>query len=274
MAELQFEVVTVDERGREIARRGGTAQSFVEQLPGGVGLEMVAILGGKFQRGDEGSAQHEVTVPPFFLGRYTVTQAQWKTVFMSMEQRELEIDPSYFKGGDRAVEMVSWLDAQEFCLQLSKLTGREYRLPSEAEWEYACRAGTTTPFHFGETLTTDLANYDGRKTFAKENIGIYRKETRPVGSFLPNGFGLYDMHGNVWEWCEDHYHSDLSEAPKDGSAWVDENAENDAYRVFRGGSWVDYLVFSRSAIRYFNYPDYRNFNIGFRVVCCAPSAQS
>ena len=181
---------------------------------------------------DEGRSKYEVTVSPFFLGRYTVTQAQWKA-FMSLEQRELEINPPSFKGGDRPVGQVSWLDAQEFCLQLSKLTGREYRLSSEAEWEYACSAGTTTPFHFGETLTTDLANYNGSYTFAKEKKGIYRKETTPVGSFLPNDFGLYDMHGNVWEWCEDHDRSDLSKAPKDGSAWVDENAENDAYSIFR-----------------------------------------
>jgi formylglycine-generating enzyme required for sulfatase activity len=108
MAELSFEVVTVDEQGQEIARRRGTAQSFVEQLPGGVGLEMVAIPGGKFQIEDEGSAQYEVTVSPFFLGRYTVTQAQWKAL-MSMEQRELEINPPSFKGGDRPVGQVSWL---------------------------------------------------------------------------------------------------------------------------------------------------------------------
>lgn len=197
MAELQFEVVTVDDRGQEIARREGTAQSFVEQLLGGVELEMIAIPGGKFQMGDHSKVQHEVTIPPFFLGRYIVTQAQWKAVLLSVEQRELEILPQHFEGEDRPVEQVSWLDAQEFCLYLSQLTGRKYRLPSEAEWEYACRAGTRAPLHFGKTLTTALANYDGNYTFAREEKGIDRKETTPVGRFPPNGFGLCDMHGNV-----------------------------------------------------------------------------
>ncbi len=189
---------------------------------------------------------------------------------MSTERLELGILPQKFKGEARPVGQVCWLDAQEFCSQLSQLTGRKYRLPSEAEWEYACRAGTTTPFHFGETLTTDLANYNGNYTFAREEKGIDREETTPVGRFPPNGFGLYDIHGNVWEWCEDHYHSDLSEVPKDGSAWVDENAENDALRVFRGCSWLDYPGTCRSACRTAYNPSYRNDFTGFRVVCCTP----
>jgi formylglycine-generating enzyme required for sulfatase activity len=266
---FRFTVVSVNERGQQVNQRRGESKSFVEMLPGEVGLEMVAIPSGRFVMGGDGS--HEVTVPPFFLGRSTVTQRQWKAVAdLPLEQRELEANPSRFKGDEFPVEQVSWLDVQEFCLRLSKVTGRDYRLPSEVEWEYACCAGTTTPFHFGKTLTTSLANYSGNHTFSKEKKGIYRGETTPVGSFPPNGFGLYDMHGNVWEWCEDHYHSDLSEAPQDGSAWIDEGAESNANRVLRGGSWYYAPGNCRSASRGY-YPDNRSHHIGFRVVCCAPS---
>jgi formylglycine-generating enzyme required for sulfatase activity len=266
-----FEVVMVNERGVQTHVTPGEAQSFVEKLPGEVGLEMVAIPSGRYWMGDEGRMQRDVTVPPFFLGRYAVTQTQWRAVAsLPVEQRELEADPSRFKGENRPVEHVSWWDAQEFCLRLSKLTGREYGLPSEAQWEYACRAGTTTPFHFGETLTTELANYEGSDIFAKEKKGSYRKQTTPVGSFSPNGFGLYDMHGNVWEWCEEHGHGDLSKAPKDGSAWIDANAESNASRVLRGGSWLNLPRNCRSASRYFSNPVNRYNGFGFRVVCCAP----
>jgi formylglycine-generating enzyme required for sulfatase activity len=121
---------------------------------------------------------------------------------------------------------------------LSKATGREYRLPSEAEWEYACRAGTTTPFHFGETITTDLANYNGNYTYGSGSKGQYRKQTTDVGSFPANAFGLHDMHGNVWEWCQDTWHENYNGAPTDGSAWVDENA-NQNRMILRGGSWYN-----------------------------------
>ena len=192
--------------------------------------------------------------------------------------REIDPDPSYFKGDDRPVEQVSWFEAVEFCDRLSHHTGRTYRLPSEAEWEYACRAGTTSPFHFGETITTDLANYRGTDepsfdwsgSYGRGPKGIYREETTPVGSFgIANAFGLYDMHGNVWEWCQDHWHDNYEGAPTDGSAWVDAVAEKGASRVLRGGSWYSYPAFCRSAVHPFNDPGYRFNSYGFRVVCSA-----
>jgi formylglycine-generating enzyme required for sulfatase activity len=163
---------------------------------------------------------------------------------------------------------VSWDDAIEFCARLSKATGREYRLPSEAEWEYACRAGTTTPFHFGETITTDLANYNGNYTYGSGSKGQYRKQTTDVGSFPANAFGLHDMHGNVWEWCQDNWHENYNGAPTDGSAWVDENA-NQNIMILRGGSWFNYPWFCRSAFRLDYGADGRNSIFGFRVVCAA-----
>ncbi|NEQ71088.1 MAG: formylglycine-generating enzyme family protein, partial [Symploca sp. SIO2D2] len=166
---FNFEVVTVDSQGRETNREQRQAKFFAQDLGNSVMLDMVAIPGGKFMIGspdsekgrenDEGK-QREVTVPRFFMGKYSVTQPQWKAVAaLPKVDRDLKSDPSLFKGENMPVERVSWYDAVEFCARLSKKTGRTYRLPSEAEWEYACRAGTTTPFHFGETITCQLANY-------------------------------------------------------------------------------------------------------------------
>ena len=173
-------------------------------------------------RDEDESPQHRVTVSTFFISRYPVTQAQWQAI-ASLDKVDIDLkaDPSRFKGDNRPVEQVNWYDAVEFCARLSRETGREYILPSEAEWEYACRAGTTTPFHFGETITTDLANYNGNYTYGSGPKGVYREETTPVGSFSPNAFGLSDMHGNVWEWCEDNWHNNYEGAPTDGSAWLE-----------------------------------------------------
>ncbi|MGB6298534.1 MAG: formylglycine-generating enzyme family protein, partial [Rivularia sp. (in: cyanobacteria)] len=161
----------------------------------------------------------------------------------------------------------------EFCARLSFHTGREYRLPSEAEWEYACRAGTTTPFHFGETITTDLANYNG-SSYGNGPKGKERGETTPVGSFgVANGFGLYDMHGNVWEWCLDDWHDNYEGAPTDGSAWLDDNDNLDrksAEALLRGGSWYIGPGYCRCASRNSGNIALRDFDIngiGFRVVC-------
>jgi formylglycine-generating enzyme required for sulfatase activity len=144
------------------------------------------------------------------MKKFEVTQEQYQQIMGS--------NPSNFKGAKRPVEKVSWNDAVEFCKKLSQKTRHKYRLPSEAEWEYACRAGTTTPFHFGETITTELTNYDGDYTYASGLKGKYRKQTTEVGTFPPNAFGLYDMHGNVWEWCQDTWHDSYKGAPTDGSA--------------------------------------------------------
>ncbi|NES83719.1 MAG: SUMF1/EgtB/PvdO family nonheme iron enzyme [Moorea sp. SIO2B7] len=269
--EFEFTTVTVNRQGKEISRRQHRAEFFKLDLGKGVVMEMVAIPGGTFMMGSpegEGSdrehPQHKVTVKPFFMGKYPVTQAQWKAVaVLSQFNRDLKSNPAHFKGDNRPVENVSWYEAVEFCQRISRLGKGEFRLPSEAEWEYSCRAGTNTPFYFGETLTDKLANYDANDTFAKESKGKYRQKTTPVGKFPPNAFGLYDMHGNVWEWCLDDWHSDYVGAPTDGSAWL----SGDYYitKVIRGGSWGNYPWFCRSSFRLnVNYRD------GFRVVCVPP----
>ncbi|MFN6500718.1 MAG: caspase, EACC1-associated type [Nostoc sp. DedQUE01] len=266
---FKFETVTVDEKGQVIKRDPNKqAKFFKEDLGNGITLEMTEILAGSFKMGsplDEigqsttEQPQHAVNVPAFFIGKFQVTQEQYQQI--------MGTNPSYFKGVKRPVEKVSWNDAVEFCKKLSQKTGREYRLPSEAEWEYACRAGTTTPFHFGETITTELANYDGNSTYAYAPKGKYRQQTTEVGNFSPNSFGLYDMHGNVWEWCQDSWHDSYKGAPTDGSAWIDNNSQ---YQVLRGGSWIYNPDFCRSASRYFYNRaerDVINVVIGFRVAC-------
>ncbi|MEH2352310.1 SUMF1/EgtB/PvdO family nonheme iron enzyme [Nostoc sp.] len=261
---FQFEVVTVDATGKITNRNNREAKYFVEDLGNGVTLEMVQIPGGTFMMGSpEGeverykseSPQHQVAVPKFFMGKYEITQAQYQAIMGSNIFHKIignaNNNPSSFKGEKRPVENVSWNDAVEFCKKLSQKTGKTYRLPTEAEWEYACRAGTKTPFYFGETIITELVNFKG-------------KETKPVGCFPANAFGLYDMHGNVWEWCQDYWHNNYNGAPTDGSAWL--TGEDNTHRLLRGGSWLYGLWSCRCADRGLDIPAYRNGNIGFRVV--------
>jgi formylglycine-generating enzyme required for sulfatase activity len=270
----QIEVVTVvdpflDEFDEFIHRQPRIARYFMEDLGNGVTLEMAVIPGGTFMMGspeneegrhDDESPQHQVTVPSFFMGKYPVTQAQYQAI--------MGTNPSYFKGSNRPVESVSWHDAVAFCQELSQRAGRNYRLPSEAEWEYACRAGTTTPFHFGETMTTDLANYNGNYTYGYGIEGIDRVETTVVSSFgVANNFGLYDMHGNVSEWCQDNWHSNYKSAPTDGSAWLNNISSSDEY-LRRGGCWYDRPDACRSTYRGKSLLlDSDSIGIGFRVVC-------
>lgn len=167
-----------------------------------------------------------------------MTQAQWRAVAgLPKRQIDLNSDPSSFKGDNLPVEQVNWLEAVEFCDRLSQFTGRSYRLPSEAEWEYACRAATTTPFYFGETITTDLVNYNGNYTYGSRPKGIYQEKTTVVGSFPPNAFGLYDMHGNLYEWCADPWHDNYNSAPTDGSVW--ESGGNTNTQSKCAGRFVD-----------------------------------
>ncbi len=232
------------------------SEYFTEDLGNSINLEMIAIPGGTFMmgspegEGDKGEKpQHEVTVQAFYMGKYPITQAQYQEVMGK--------NPSDFKGDDqRPVECVSRDDAVEFCQRLSEQTGTEYRLPTEAEWEYACRAGTTTKYYFGDDITSDLANYGG-------NIG----ETTAVGKYPPNAFGLYDMHGLVLEWCQDDWHDNYQGAPNDGRAWV---SGLSSMFVIRGGSWYRNPRSCRSAYRFGNYPGSTYFYYGFRVVCVAP----
>ena len=274
-----FETVTVNRQGEIIERQIKHARYFTEDLGNGVTLDMVYIPGGSFTMGspkDEQESyniekpQHLVTIKPFLMGKYTVTQAQWKAVTkLSKIERELDPDCSYYKGDNLPVEKVSWDDAVEFCARLSQKTGRNYRLPSEAEWEYACRAATTTPFYFGETITTDLVNYDGNYAYGSGPKGICRERTTAVGSFPPNAFGLYDMHGNLWEWCADPWHKNYNSAPTDGSVW--ESGGNTQYRVLRGGSCHYNPRNCRSANRIRYVPGSRYGDFGFRVVSIPPA---
>jgi formylglycine-generating enzyme required for sulfatase activity len=166
--------------------------------------------------------RREVTLAAFWMAQTPITQAQWREV-ASLPKINLDLnpDPSHFKGDNRPVEQVSWVDAIEFCHRLSQHTGKNYTLPSEAQWEYACRAGTTTPFHFGPTINTKLANYDGNYTYGQGERGISREQTTDVASFPANAWGLHDMHGNVWEWCLDEWRDSYEGAPTDGSAWME-----------------------------------------------------
>jgi formylglycine-generating enzyme required for sulfatase activity len=261
----------VDSQGNIDRRQSIEPEYFTERI-NGVGIDMVAISGGTFwmgsPSGEEGSyddekPQHEVTVQPFFMGKTEVTQAQWRAVAQLPQiNRSLNPDPSRFKGDNRPVEQVSWDDAQEFIVRLSKATGKAYQLPSEAVWEYAARAGTTTPFAFGATLSTEIANYNGNVTYGNGKKGVYRSETVDVGSFPPNGWGLYDMHGNVWEWNEDSWHNSYNGAPTDGTAWIDNSTE---IKLLRGGSWIFNPRSCRSAVRLDYTRDNRDFFIGFRL---------
>lgn len=260
------------------------ATGFIQDLDSNIQLEMMLIPGDTFVMGSppeelehqhDESPQHTVTVQPFFMGKYLITQAQWQAVAaLPQVNRELKADPSEFKGANRPVEQVSWYEAVEYCDRLSQHTGKSYRLPSEAEWEYACRAGTTTPFHFGETITSELANYNATSTYGAGVKGTYREETTPVGSFkVANAFGLYDMHGNLNEWCLDDWHGSYEGAPTDGSPWLDDNdnlSNKQGSAVLRGGSWLDDPDYCRSAFRNYNFTrDAHSNDIGFRIVCAA-----
>ncbi|MDJ0725353.1 MAG: formylglycine-generating enzyme family protein [Prochloraceae cyanobacterium] len=267
---FNFQTVRLDRSGQEVARDRKQAQYVSENLENGIQLEMVRIPAGMFVMGGtikNEIPQHQVRIPSFFLGKFPVTQAQWQRVASFAKiKRDLFLFPSYFRSDNLPVESISWFDAMEFCARLSQKTGRTYRLPSEAEWEYASRAGTTSPFHFGPTISTNLANYYGICPYRKGATGKYRGQTTPVGYFqVANPFGLYDLHGLVWEWCLDYWHQNYQGSPTDGSAWL-ENYTNLA-RVLRGGSWLNFADFCRCATRHCLQPEYRSYYIGFRVVC-------
>jgi formylglycine-generating enzyme required for sulfatase activity len=269
-----------------LKHRTAKAKYFTQEITKRVGIDMIYIPGGTFEMGspetEEGhqsseSPQHIIKLPAFFMGKYPITQAQWKAVAdLPKVNLQLNPKPSHFDGNNYPVENVSWHDAIEFCARLSQLSDREYNLPSEAQWEYACRAGTTTPFHFGETIGSDIANYRAQELesvqtnysgkYHQGELGEFRQKTTPVGFFkVANAFGLYDMHGNVWEWCMDHWHENYEEAPIDGSAWLDENASEDALRVLRGGSWNLNPKPCRSASRFRYWAADRFGYLGFRL---------
>ncbi len=246
-------------------RKKGKTKYIRENLGNGVTLDLVMIPSGKFKMGsDEYNSEkpiHDVSVKDFLMGKYTVTNAQWKAIMGTKPSEESDVK---FQGENQPVINVSWDGAKEFCKRLSKKLNKNVRLPSEAEWEYACRAGTTTAFHFGETITPELVNYDGNCPYGDAPKGEYRQKTVDVQNFSPNAWGLYQMHGNVREWCEDVWHENYNGAPTDGSAWLIGGEQN--RRALRGGSWFNTAIYCRSANRLRNNADINSNYVGFRVV--------
>jgi formylglycine-generating enzyme required for sulfatase activity len=258
-----------------------TCEVMKFDLGEGVILEMVSVPGGTFEMGSDeytirentprnkpeyrlGSEHecplHTVNIKPFYMGKYPVTQSQYEIINKA--------DPSYFSGKNRPVEQVSWNMAQEFCQRLSDKIGRKFYLPTESQWEYACLSQTITSFYFGDNITTELVNYNGDYTYDNSPKGIFRQQTTDVGTFPPNAFGLYDMHGNVWELCEDNYHEDYINAPDDGTAWI-ENAPDDDRKIVRGGSWSNEPVRCFTTFRAAQYSTQISKLVGFRV-CMDP----
>jgi eukaryotic-like serine/threonine-protein kinase len=276
LTKIQFTSVKLDSYGKIVDRPAGSAEIFTEDLGNAISLTMVKIPAGKFTMGSptseknrdqDESPQHQVTLPAFFLGQMLVTQAQWQSIMGN--------NPSHFTGDSKLpVDSVTWLEAMDFCQKLSQKTGHTYRLPNEAEWEYACRAGTTTPFAFGETITPVVVNYKGDFPYASAAKEEYRQKTTIVGSFPANPFGLHDMHGNLWEWCLDEWFNNYNGAHLDGSALLKDN-DSRQKRLLRGGSWRDGSGTCRSANRLKGATSFvYDYDVGLRVVSVLTSSTS
>jgi formylglycine-generating enzyme required for sulfatase activity len=267
---IPFEHVTLNRSGSVIHRASAQASGFLEDLGQENLLQMISIPKGFFQMGshDEGGYPDELPIHPMFLkefsiSQFPITQAQWQVVMGRAPDCR-------FHGPDLPVENISWKEAVLFCERLSRRVNRQYTLPSESQWEYACRASTSTPFSTGDTITTDYANYVGDFVYRLAQCGIYRHQTTPQGTFLPNPWGLYDMHGNVWEYCQDAWSETYAGAPIDGSArpgYYSSRSKETAFRVCRGGSWHEPPAHCRSATRLKVAEDERLEYYGFRVVC-------
>ncbi len=261
---FNFKTIHLDQAGQIISTTLGEAKQFIEDLGKGVVLEMVYVPSGKFLMGasqNEFGAmadefpQHWVEVNDFFISKYPITKMQW---FVLMK----ETISSQFCDANFPLESINYIKADLFCQKLLQKTGKMYRLPTEAEWEYACRAGTTTPFYFGETITTEIANYDGGYNYNTNEKSAYRQMPTPVGSFSPNAFGLFDMHGNVWEWTCSEYSENYTEQLE---TKILTNVENKKI-VLRGGSWYSSAVNCRSANRYRLTSENWDNDVGFRIV--------
>lgn len=257
---FEYETPEINRKGQLVGLQKLSNQFFLESLDSQQALNMVAVPSSQSwvrwvhsKHRNFAQARH-TSAPAFFISQCPITQAQWAAVAaLPKVKRELDPAPSHFQGSRRPVESISWLEAVEFCVRLSHLTGRTYQLPTEAQWEQACRAGSHTPFHTGATITSEWADYVGTYTYAGEAAGTYRRQTLNVGSFAPNAFGLHDMHGNVWEWCADR--------------WQRTDARNTlAQRSIRGGGWLDPPERLRSASRSGYDPNALNRTIGFRVM--------
>jgi formylglycine-generating enzyme required for sulfatase activity len=274
-ATFKFETIKLSASGAVSERQAMQGRFYEEDLGDAQAIELVSIPAGTFSMGvpdtlagdypDE-TPQHEVSIKQFYLSKYEVTQREWRAVATSLPKvsRDLNPSPSEVQGDSLPVTDVSWEDVMEFCARLSVKTGRLYRLPSEAEWEYAARGGTTSAFFLGATITPEYVNYDGTGPYGDGPQGVYRQKPVPVGSLkVANPFGLYDVHGNVWEWCAGEYHDSYRSAPSDGSAWV--TGGDVTRRVVRGGSWNNLAVDCRSANRYSFAQRGKHKDIGFRL---------
>lgn len=247
----------LDDHGRTLAWRRYRTRYLRIGLDDAQDLDLIAVPATRLRMGAPAREPHcgtyecrmrSVQTTPFYLARTPVTQAQWRAVAaLPAVARDIDAAPACFEGDTRPVECVSWLDAQEFCARLTRATGHALRLPSEAEWEAACRAGSRTPFHFGETLTAAHARYAASHVYAAEQPAGTPRSTMPVAQHAPNALGLHDMHGNVWEWCADHWHDSYAGAPADSRAW--QEGGRDDWRSLRGGSWADAPGRLRSASR-------------------------
>jgi formylglycine-generating enzyme required for sulfatase activity len=261
LQEFSFESPQVNRRGEIIETQARRAYQYAESLGSGIQLIMVAIPGGSFRMGSllhsfpEERPPHWVVLPAFFLAQHPVTQSEWLSVMG-------KLPPCRFPGAHLPVDNLSYQDTQNFCHRLSQTTGKPYRLPSEAEWEYACCAGTVTPYSTGETITTGMANYCGEHVYLDEPRGLYRHITTPPGSFPPNSFGLEDMHGNLWEICADSWHPDYEGAPSGVEPW--ENGGEAGFCVARGGSWHEPPENCRSSVRLRTLKSERDDFYGFR----------
>ena len=266
---FEIDTVIVDRAGRTIGAERHRARFFTERVDDTVTLDMVAIPAGRHFSDATSVRSQALTFRPFYLGRTLVTQAQWRAVsHMPRQRRDLDASPSCFVGDEHPVECISWHEAEEFCARLAAHTGRAYRLPTETEWEGACRAGTNHPFHYGATVTADLANYGAGRAYAAEPTGTGRRSTTPVAQFMPNRHGLYDMHGNVWEWCADDWQPRRNgTAASHRPSRVGEN-----WRVLRGGSWADAPARLRADSRSGNRADAFNRVIGLRIALSLESA--
>ena len=270
LAIIKITSIKLNNDGDVIDRPGSHAHIFQEDLGSNILLTMIQIPPGTFmmgapdrEEGQESSEKphHLVNVATFYLGQTHITQAQWNTIFP---------DKSVTLGSNSQlpVDSISWLDAIEFCDRLSTKTGREYRLPTESEWEYACRATTTNPFAYGDTISPSIVNYDGLRPYGQIIKGTCREKPTPVATFPPNLFGLYDMHGNLWEWCLDEWFANYDDAPKDGTARGDlVTGDENKQRVVRGGSWFSSGQICRAASRSSLPASYQHNHYGFRVVC-------
>ncbi len=291
LQEFEFETVKVNYQGEITHKHRKHAKYFTQDLGNNVNLDLIYIPNGTFSIGTENeeieklcrqfnseefrreSPCHEVKISSFFMSKYPITQLQWKTIALKDDLKvkiDLNSTPSHFKNNDNLpVENIKWYEAQEFCDRLSKLNSHKYRLPYEAEWEYVCRGSdnqqlnnnerSKPPFSFGETISTDLVNYQGITVYKDEKQGHFRNKTIPVNTFKPNDFGLYDLHGNVWEWCQDNWQNDYASIN-------DQNIGNANLSPLRGGSYSSEAIYCRCSFRDMLKKDSRKKNVGFRVV--------